>query len=109
MCTKQGDIIRDKYLKNANIMCFTETYIAETSPVYVVGYEKRDLIAHFPNLHSNVYIYLWTHSSYGVFFHHPATLATSGVGGANVYASLWRLTTRRDRRLAQACNVGSVK
>ena len=75
-------------------------------------------------------LYLWNHSSYELqTWHEYSSIillyslgipspAPSGVGGASVrvnrirkspfYASLWRLTAR-DRRLAVAYNVGSVK
>ena len=94
----------------------------------VVGYEKRDLIAHFPNLHIQTLISETIaamnfklgmnilpscHTRY-VF----RALPMSSVGGASTrvhhvrkslfYASLWWLTAQ-DRRLAVAFNVGSMK
>ena len=50
------------------------------SVTYVIGYEKSDHFAHFPNF----ILYLWNHSSYElqiwheyIFLHHPATLAAN--------------------------------
>ena len=95
--------------------------------LYVVGYEKRDHIAHFPNFHFKMFITIadtdlnfgmnillsscYTHKE---FWTPPisdmgrASTCINHVQKSPFYASLWQLTAR-DRRLAVASNVGSVE